>query len=118
MRMEMTIGVRLQQKLKLAPQIIQSIEILQMNVVDLRQYVEEEMLENPTMDLEDPALAAADNQTANEVIEDKPDLPEESDNSPEALERELERLENIQESWKELADFGRRSYSGLSLIHI
>ncbi|MDF1665724.1 MAG: RNA polymerase sigma-54 factor, partial [Planctomycetota bacterium] len=57
MRMEMTIGAKLQQKLKLAPQIIQSIEILQMNVTDLRQHVEEQMLENPTMEMEDPVLA-------------------------------------------------------------
>ena len=112
MRMEMSIGARLQQKLKLAPQIIQSIEILQMNVTDLRQHVEEQMLENPTMEMEDPALAVTETPTTEERIEDKADTPEGDENSPEALERELERLENIQESWKELGEFGRRSYSG------
>jgi RNA polymerase sigma-54 factor len=112
MRMEISIGARLQQKLKLAPQIIQSIEILQMNVTDLRQHVEEQMLENPTMELEDPQLVVADTSNETDTIEEKPDMAEESENSPEALERELERLESIQESWKELADVGRRSYSG------
>lgn len=112
MRMEMTIGAKLQQKLKLAPQIIQSIEILQMNVTDLRQHVEEQMLENPTMEMEDPVLANEATPENPDLIEDKPDTKEDDPNSPEALEQELERLENIQESWKELSDFSRSSYSG------
>ena len=38
---------------KLAPQIIQSIEILQLNAIGLENYVKQEMLENPTLELAD-----------------------------------------------------------------
>lgn len=44
---------RLEQKLRLAPQIIQSIEVLQLPILGLQDLIREEMLENPTLELED-----------------------------------------------------------------
>lgn len=116
MHMKLSIGQRLEQKLKLAPQIIQSIEILQMNVADLRQKVEEEMLENPIMELEEEERGQdqdqdqdQDNEQDQDSEQEDSDRDEESDQ--ELMERELERIESMQESWKEISE-SRRSYSG------
>lgn len=119
MRMEITIGQKLDQRLVMAPQILQSIEILQMNVTDLRAHIEEKMLENPTMELLDDNGEPKQNsdKEPDDSFDDKPsaevtDLVEPESNTAEALERELERLESLHESWKEFSDFGRRSYGG------
>ena len=103
MHMKLSIGQRLEQKLKLAPQIIQSIEILQMNVADLRQKVEEEMLENPIMELEEEERGQdqdqdqdQDNEQDQDSEQEDSDRDEESDQ--ELMERELERIESMQES--------------------
>ncbi len=54
-RMEMTMQPRLEQRLKMAPQIIQSIEILQLPLMALQERIEQEQLENPLLELEDMA---------------------------------------------------------------
>src|SRR5262245_55796563 len=45
MRMDVSLQQRLSQQLRLAPQIIQSIEILQLPLMDLRELQENELLE-------------------------------------------------------------------------
>jgi len=52
-RMEMTLQPRLEQRLKMAPQIIQSIEILQLPLLALQARIEQEQLENPLLEVED-----------------------------------------------------------------
>ena len=54
-RMEMTLQPRMEQRLIMAPQIIQSIEILQLPLLALQARVEQEQLENPVLELEEPA---------------------------------------------------------------
>src|SRR5207245_10629464 len=51
MRMETSLHQRLEQKLRLAPQIIQSIEILQLPALELQDLIKQEMLENPTLEV-------------------------------------------------------------------
>lgn len=58
-RMEIRMQPRMEQRLKMAPQIIQSIEILQLPLLALQERIEQEQLENPLLDLEetpDPAV--------------------------------------------------------------
>jgi len=52
-RMEISMQPRLEQRLKMAPQIIQSIEILQLPLMALQERIEQEQLENPTLELEE-----------------------------------------------------------------
>ncbi len=52
-RMEISMQPRLEQRLKMAPQIIQSIEILQLPLMALQERIEQEQLENPVLDLEE-----------------------------------------------------------------
>ena len=43
---------RLEQRLKMAPQIIQSIEILELPLMALQERIEQEQLENPVLKLD------------------------------------------------------------------
>jgi len=52
-RMEISLQPRLEQRLKMAPQIIQSIEILQLPLLALQARIEQEMLENPLLEMEE-----------------------------------------------------------------
>lgn len=52
MRMEATLQARQEMHMKLAPQVIQSIEILQLPMVELKQRIEEELMENPMLEEE------------------------------------------------------------------
>ena len=54
-RMEISMQPRLEQRLKMAPQIIQSIEILQLPLMALQERIEQEQLENPVLELEEAA---------------------------------------------------------------
>lgn len=53
MRMDLILRQRLEQRLKLAPQIIQSIQILQLPAIDLRELVQKELEENPLVELKE-----------------------------------------------------------------
>ena len=55
MRMEMSLRPRLEQRLRLAPQIIQSIEILQLPLMALLERIELEQNENPALEAEPEA---------------------------------------------------------------
>ncbi|RKY29205.1 MAG: RNA polymerase sigma-54 factor [Planctomycetota bacterium] len=54
MKMDLILRQRLEQKLKLAPQIIQSIEILQLPALDLQDLITRELEENPVLEIEQP----------------------------------------------------------------
>ena len=55
MRLDVSLNLRLSQQLRLAPQIIQSIEILQLPAMDLRDLVENELQENEALEILEPA---------------------------------------------------------------
>ena len=52
MRMETSLSQRQELRLRLAPQILQSIEILQLATLDLKGLIEREMEMNPTIEIE------------------------------------------------------------------
>ena len=54
MRMEMTGHMRLEQRMKLAPHMIQSMEILQLPLLALQERIEQELNSNPVLELEEP----------------------------------------------------------------
>ena len=97
MRMEISLQARLEQKLRLAPQIIQSIEILQLPALELQDMVKEALEENPTLE-EDQGT----------------DTPQEEEQPETDLERELEGLERIDAVWNEYFSRagGRRNAGG------
>ncbi|HCK70734.1 MAG TPA: RNA polymerase sigma-54 factor, partial [Planctomycetaceae bacterium] len=52
MRLSFSQQIRQQQVQKLAPRMIQSMEILQLSVMQLQERIEQEMTENPTIELQ------------------------------------------------------------------
>src|SRR5262245_45372986 len=88
MRLELGLNMRLSQQLRLAPQIIQSIEILQLPTMDLKELIENELQENEALEIVEPAAdgvtetAPAASTTTEEDFEDD-------------AERTLERLDSL-----------------------
>ena len=110
MRMETSLHQRLEQKLKLAPQIIQSIEILQLPAIELQDLVKQEMLENPTLELiegdPDEAPPAPTTDDAGARPEEPVTATSAEPEKPDELEAEFERIEGMESAWKE--SFGGR----------
>src|SRR3954464_14157632 len=91
MRLDTHMSQRMDQRMILAPRMIQSMEILQLPIMALQERIEQEMQENPMLD----------------VTEEDADLPEETvevenPNAPTEEERELVVDEN-----KDTDDFER-----------
>jgi RNA polymerase sigma-54 factor len=122
MRMETSLQQRPELRLKLAPQIIQSIEILQLATLDLKSLIEREMEMNPTIEIENAEPAANDNAPAAPVgiamgeMAETPTITApptgEGDSSDRALEAEFDRLDSLNESWKEFSGSFRPSMTG------
>jgi len=88
--MEMGLQQKLELKMKLAPQIIQSIEILQLPTLELQQRVKQELMENPVL----------------EELEIKPDSTEtaETETETELTSEEskaLEEMAELERHWDE-----------------
>lgn len=66
MKLEASLQPQLQQKLKLAPQIIQSIEILQLPLLALVEHVQMELEENPVLEELPPVEKSAAEETREE----------------------------------------------------
>jgi len=63
MKLEMRGQMRLEQQMKLAPHMIQSMEILQLPILVLQERIEQELNANPVLEIEEPA-GTADTETA------------------------------------------------------
>lgn len=93
MRLDAHLQLRQEMRLKLAPQIIQSIEILQLPLLELRDRIDQELLENPTLE---PGPAEAEEAQEDEeplAEEDEDDEPveavvEEPETEPEPIAEE------------------------------
>ncbi len=97
MRIEMS--PRLQQTMKLAPRMIQSMEILQLPITALQERIEQELEKNPVLeqkeaappDQDDPGEPPAAEETFN------PDAPLEHDRD---AELDFKRLDEIDKDWE------------------
>lgn len=100
MRMDIVLQPQLQQKMRLAPQIIQSIEILQLPMLALIEHVQQEVEQNPV--LEEVVDLKKEEQTK-EQEENNSSASDTSDssNSNDEKNDELERLGEIAEDWRD-----------------
>ncbi|MBN1361426.1 MAG: RNA polymerase factor sigma-54 [Sedimentisphaerales bacterium] len=71
MKLEMTGQMRMEQRMKLAPHMIQSMEILQLPILALQERIEQELNDNPVLELEEPSIA--DDLELSEPPESAPD---------------------------------------------
>ncbi|MEP9412495.1 MAG: RNA polymerase factor sigma-54 [Candidatus Brocadia sp.] len=92
MKMQSSLLPQLQQKLKLSPQIIQSIEILQLPLLALVEHIQQELVDNPVLE---------------EVLDEKKDEnPKEGDDPVTVSEDnekvdEIDKLGEIAEDWRD-----------------
>ena len=90
------LDLRLEQRLKLAPQIIQSIEILQLPIMELRERIEQELEQNPVLEIAEPQM-----ETAAGADEGEGEAGTEESNEQEEFSDELEQLLKREDEWRE-----------------
>jgi RNA polymerase sigma-54 factor len=89
MRLEMSAQMRMEQKMKLAPRMIQSMEILQLPILALQERIEQELNSNPVLEVEEPGSSAESEagQSQETQTREVPDSAVPSDKSLETFER-------------------------------
>ena len=102
MKLEMRGQMRLEQKMKLAPHMIQSMEILQLPILALQERIEQELNSNPVLEIDEPLP-----ETTPSTTEQSAKNNGETDSTTEAGSEKIEdfgRLENLDDDYKEHID--------------
>ncbi len=87
--------MRLDQRLKLAPRMIQSMEILQLPLTELEERLEQELVKNPTLEMADPEQAPGEPaEKTDEGSDNERDLVVKSDQDN---QEDFDRLDKIEE---------------------
>jgi RNA polymerase sigma-54 factor len=100
MKLEMRGQMRMEQRMKLAPHMIQSMEILQLPILALQERIEQELNSNPVLEMTEPSNPEEvdpNEQQPQEDIDDK-DLVLNTDNNK---VEDFERLESISDGFKD-----------------
>ncbi len=110
MRLDVSLAQKLSLQLKLAPQIIQSIEILQLPALSLQELVETALGENEALEREDDSLPDNQELSAHERINaEENGKTTELEKEREDLADTLERLEQLEAAAdRDWQDFGQR----------
>ena len=86
MRLGLHQSARMEQRLVQSPQMIQAMQILQLSSLDLEERIEQELLENPFLELSDPeASDEPERDPASEAATDETPAPENDDDDALAL---------------------------------
>ncbi len=115
MKLEMRGVMRLEQKMKLAPRMIQSMEILQLPILALQERIEQELNSNPVLEIEEPTSSEGGETVVEPPQEDtsEKDLVI-SDGGDKA--EDFARLDNLGDDFKDYMSrsdtFYRRGTSG------
>src|SRR5208337_4207624 len=106
MRLSLGQDLRMVQKQVLAPRMIQSMEILQLPILALQERIEQEIEENPVLDLleNDPDLPSETSEVEGQDSQDSVDAPSEEErelviNETTKNEEDFERLMKMDEEW-------------------
>ncbi|MFZ0033807.1 MAG: RNA polymerase factor sigma-54 [Sedimentisphaerales bacterium] len=98
MKFGMEAQMRMEQQMKLAPRMIQSMEILQLPILALQERIEQELNSNPVLEMEEPSNpegAGPSDQQPQEDIGEK-DLVVDTDNNK---AKDFERLEGLDDDY-------------------
>lgn len=107
MRLETSMGQRMSQELHLAPRMIQSMEILQMPIMALEEKIQQELQENPVLELTQDAdenqqeASESENGQEDGTGEDGPEGRVLDIDTKGQGESDFERLDSIPEDWRE-----------------
>jgi RNA polymerase sigma-54 factor len=96
--------MRMEQRMKLAPHMIQSMEILQLPILALQERIEQELNDNPVLELEEPA-GADEAEPSDESPQDddlaERDLVVDADSNK---AEDFERLDSMEDEFKEFVN--------------
>ncbi|NQT04002.1 MAG: RNA polymerase factor sigma-54, partial [Planctomycetes bacterium] len=100
MKLEMRGQMRMEQRMKLAPHMIQSMEILQLPILALQERIEQELNSNPVLEMTEPSNPEDDDSNEQQSQEDinEKDLVVNTDNNK---VEDFERLENLSDGFKD-----------------
>jgi RNA polymerase sigma-54 factor len=111
MKLEMTGQMRMEQRMKLAPHMIQSMEILQLPILALQERIEQELNKNPVLEIDEPSgpeeTEPIERANQPEDVSQK-DLIVNTDNNK---VEDFERLGSLEDDYKEYIEQGGSFYS-------
>jgi RNA polymerase sigma-54 factor len=100
MKLEMRGDMRLEQKMKLAPHMIQSMEILQLPILALQERIEQELNSNPVLEVEEPSnpeeASSVETQAGEDIGEKEPTAETDSEKV-----EDFERIENLDDDYRD-----------------
>jgi RNA polymerase sigma-54 factor len=103
MKLEMRGDMRMEQRMRLAPHMIQSMEILQLPILALRERIEQELNSNPVLEIEEPTSpeeAGSPEDRTQDDSEEK-DLVLDTDNN---RAEDFKRLESLGDGFRDYMD--------------
>jgi len=101
MKLEMTGQMRMEQRMKLAPHMIQSMEILQLPILALQERIEQELNNNPVLEMVEPSNPEEAEPTEEESPEQ--DLSEKDliVNTDKNKVEDFQRLDSLEDNFRE-----------------
>jgi RNA polymerase sigma-54 factor len=99
MKLEMREQMRLEQRMKLAPRMIQSMEILQLPILALQERIEHELNSNPVLEIEEPS-SPEETQSVEQQPEDDFNEKDLVVNTDKSSVEDFERLDSLDDGFK------------------
>ena len=106
MKLEMRGQMRLEQRMKLAPHMIQSMEILQLPMLALQERIEQELNNNPVLEMDEPSNPEADVSVDQQSAEDIGEKDLVADAEGEKNE-DFERINTLDDDYKDYMEQAR-----------
>src|SRR2546427_13139467 len=108
MRLEMTVGQRMNQTMILAPRMIQSMEILQLPIMALQERIQQELQENPVLEQKESGTDGQEGTEEETELSPEPEPADVTDPQKELAiddkgdnEIDFDRLEAISRDWED-----------------
>ncbi len=101
MRIDTGQHIRIDQRMKLAPRMIQSMEILQMPMAALEERIDQELASNPTLELAEPGAQDIDLAAEHDASEREATERERELTTSDSATEDFERLDNLTEQYGE-----------------
>ena len=92
MQLNISQQMKMSQQMKLAPRMIQSMEILQLNLMALNERIEQELVDNVTLELvekEDADAKPRDTESSNDVVDERITTADNGEQPVDVQEKEL-----------------------------
>jgi RNA polymerase sigma-54 factor len=103
MKLEMRTQMRLEQQMKLAPHMIQSMEILQLPILALQERIEQELNSNPVLEIEEPP-GAEDSESYTQQLSEDINRKDFSSGTTGEKGEDFGRIESLDDDYKEYMD--------------